>query len=183
MRALNLGLFAVVGGIVGVSACADDPDPPEIVPGPNMPFPTGGSNTGGITATGGRVTGSGGSGNSAGGSGGRSSSSGGSSSKAATCPMDEPDDGDSCTAPTDGTTLKCVFEVTTTCSCKRPSFGTKATWDCVSSATSTGGRSGASTGTGGKATGGRAAFGQGGTTSGQGGSTGGGTAKAGGFGF
>jgi hypothetical protein len=168
MRALNLGLFAVVGGIVGVSACADDPEPPEIIPGPNMPFPTGGSNTGGIPATGGRVSGSGGSKNSSGGSGGRVSSSGGSTSKPATCPMDEPDDGDACTMPTDGTTLKCVFEVTTTCTCKRSSFSGKTTWDCVSSAggggTSTGGRSGATSGSGGKATGGA-------------------TAKAGGFGF
>lgn len=184
MRALNLGLFAVVGGIVGISACADDPDAPEIVPGPNMPFPTGGSNTGGITATGGRVSGSGGSKNSGGGSGGRASGNGGTATKTATCPMEEPDDGDACTTPTDGTTLKCVYEVTTTCTCKRSSFSNKATWDCVSSAaTSTGGRSSAATGTGGKATGGRAAFGQGGTTSGIGGSAGGGTAKAGGFGF
>lgn len=167
MRALNLGLFAVIGGVVGVSACADDPQPPEIVPGPNMPFPTGGSNTGGISASGGRVSGSGGSKNSGSGSGGRSSTN---SSK---CPMEEPDDGDACTPPTDGTTLKCAYEVTTTCTCRRSVSTGKMIWDCTSNA-----------GTGGKgSTGGRAAFGQGGTTVGQGGSSGGGTAKAGGFGF
>jgi hypothetical protein len=165
MRPLNLGLFAVLGGIVGVASCADDPAPPEIIPGPNMPFPTGGSNTGGIRATGGANANAGGSKNSGSGSGGRSAT----SSK---CPTEEPDYGDACTPPTDGTTLKCVYEVTTTCTCRRSVSTGKMIWDCASN-TATGGKAG---------TGGRAAFGQGATT-GQGGGAGGGTAKAGGFGF
>ncbi len=80
--------------------------------------------------------------------------------------MEEPDYGDACTPPTDGTTLKCVYEVTTTCTCRRSVSTGKMIWDCASN-TATGGRT---------STGGRAAFGQGG-------GTGGTTAKAGGFGF
>jgi hypothetical protein len=132
MRALNLGFLAVAGALGALASCGD-PEQPAIEPG-GQPFPTGGrpvtstptGGTGGTIGSGGATT--------KGTSGGQTSAGG-----SPGCPMNEPDDGDSCTLPASGM-LKCTF-TDTTCQCMKAFFGGKATWDCRSSTSSSGGRS------------------------------------------
>src|SRR5688500_6220470 len=141
MRALNLGIFAVVGSVVGLTACGDDEaDDPIIAPGgassTGGAFATGGSSpgSGGAKATGGTGTATGGFSTTTGGTGqggrGGGSATGGAGGKASFtgCPTMGPDDGAARTLPAPGE-LESTFGHATCESERSAEAKMKTAWD------------------------------------------------------